>query len=101
MKATRKLLKDLTTAALGFGIFWLFLSVSGNAGDSGSVVAFWVGSGLLFGWKYVSKIFVAWSLWGIAAKFILSAPVGMVVFPVTMLADTINVIREFRTAREC
>ena len=101
MKATRKLLKDLATVALGFGIFWLFLSVSGNMNNSSDLFMCFMCSGVVFGWKYASKLFVALSWWALFIKAILAVVIGIFAMPVILIADIINVVIEFRAERAC
>ena len=101
MKTTGKLLKDLAMAALGFGIFWLFLSVSGNMNTSSDLFMCFLCSGILFGWRYASKLFIAFSWWALLIKFLLAVVIGIFAMPIILISDIIHVIFEFREARAC
>ena len=101
MNATRKFMKDLVLAGIGFGVMVLLLSVGSGVNGSGDLFGCLMGSGVVFGWKYASKVFVAFSWWALLIKFLIAVVIGIFAMPTTLIADFINIIREFRAARAC
>ena len=99
MNATRKFLKDLVLAGIGFGIMILLLSAGSGVNGSGDLFGCLMGSGVVFGWKYASKVLIAFSWWALLIKFLIAIVIGIFAMPITLIADIINIIREFRTAR--
>ena len=96
MNATRKFMKDLVLAGIGFGIMVLFLSAGSGVNGSADLFGCLMCSGVLFGWKYVNKVFIAWSWWALLIKALAAVVVGIFAMPATLIADIVNVIREFR-----
>jgi hypothetical protein len=99
MKATQKFMKDLVLVGIGFGIMVLFLSVSGGVKSSVDLFMCFLCSGVLFGWKCVNNVFIAFSWWSLLIKALASVVVGFFAMPITLIVDIIHVIREFRAAR--
>lgn len=99
MNATRKLMKDLVLAGIGFGMMMLLLSAGSGVNGSGDLFGCLMGSGILFGWKYVSKVFPVFSWWALLIKALAAVVVGIFAMPITLIADTIGVVREFRAVR--
>ena len=99
MKATQKFMKDLALAGIGFVIMVLFLSASGGIKDSVDLFMCFLCSGVLFGWKYVNNAFIAFSWWSLLIKALAAIVVGIFALPIILIADIVNVVREFRAAR--
>lgn len=104
MKATRKLLKDLATAALGFGIMWLLVSM-GEPAAPGDLFGAFLGSGIIFGWRRVGNLYTPLTFYSlvinITIRFVISVLIGLFIMVYTLIFDFVNVIREYRAAHAC
>ena len=92
-------MKDLVVAGIGFGMMMLLLSAGSGVNGSGDLFGCLMGSGILFGWKYVSKVFPVFSWWALLIKALAAVVVGIFAMPITLIADIIGVVREFRAVR--
>lgn len=97
----KKLLKDLLTIAIGFGIMYAFVSMASASGTLTSADYFgcWMGSGLVFGWRIANSIITATGLVSLLIKFVLSIFLGMFAAPVVLVKDIVSAVMEFRGAR--
>ena len=112
-EAKKQLLKDLipffVTAGLALA-FMLFGLITNYGNFHGifegqnifvSIIAFILApiimgvyiSGLICGWKWASKRWVALNLWGLLIKLIISVLAGYIIFPVKIIKDIIAIVR--------
>ena len=96
----KKLLKDLFTVAIGFGIMFVFVSMASGFGNLSSVdyVGCWMGSGVVFGWRIANSIITATGLISLLIKFVLSVFLGVFAAPVVLVKDIVSAVMEFRGA---
>ena len=90
-EARGRLIKDLILAIvawLGFGILFYYI---GDLGGAGFIVSVFL-AGVPFGWRWMSKIFVALSFATFMIKLILSMVLGWLAIFVVLIKDIIDLV---------
>ncbi|MBR2715126.1 MAG: hypothetical protein IKB73_02835 [Ruminococcus sp.] len=88
-EARGRLIKDVILAVVAWLIFGLLLSSIGELGGVGFIVSIFL-AGVPFGWRWMSKIFVALSFTTIMIKLILSMVLGWLAIFVVLIKDVID-----------
>lgn len=88
-----QLIKDIVIAGIAWGVgFALFISDFHEYGFWGFFMAFFAGlmlAGIPFGWKWLSNVFIAVSIFTIALKALGALFLGWIALPVVIIKDVI------------
>ena len=90
-EAKNQLVKHLVFAAIAWTVAaFLFIGLAGSGVGLGIMMGFMC-AGVPFAWKWLTNIFVAVSITGIAIKALLSVFLGWIAFPVIIIKDVVAV----------
>ena len=90
VEARNKLIKDILLAVVSWGIFSILLYK--EAGIAALLIAL-VFAGLPFGWRWMSKVFIAISPISIMVKLMLSIFLGCIAIFVVIIGDIIAYVQ--------
>ena len=93
MKAEAKsqLIKHIVFAVIACAVAaFLFIGLAGTGVIMGIIMGI-LCAGVPFAWKWLSNIFVAFSITSIAIKAMLSVVLGWIAFPITIIKDVVAV----------
>ncbi len=90
-EAKFRLIRDIIIAVVAWGVGSLLFATLGELGFLGILAGLFV-AGVPFGWMWLSKIFSAWSLPSIVAKFLGSIILGWIAIFVVLILDIVHVI---------
>ena len=89
----KQLIKDIVIAIIAWVIAAIvFIGLAENSVGLGILMGFMC-AGIPFGWRWMSKVITAISLWGIATKGILSIFLGWLALPVIIIKDIIALVK--------
>lgn len=85
-----QLIKDIIVAGAAWLISTLLFTAIMEGNFIGSLMIGFFLSGIPFGWKFLSKIYIALSFQAIAIKAFLAILVGWVALPIVLIKDIIT-----------
>lgn len=85
-----QLIKDIVTAGIAWLVVGLVFSVLAGAGFFGGFFIGFFCAGLPFGWRWISGVFTAFSLYAVLIKALLAMLLGWIALPVVIVKDIIN-----------
>ncbi len=84
-----QLIKDIITAVIAWVVAAIICGAVCGLGFFGGVVTGFMLAGIPFGWRFVSNIFTAISIYAVILKFLLALVLGWVALPIVIIKDVV------------
>lgn len=88
-----RLIKDIIIAVIAWVVVSLLFIALSDTGVALGILMGFLCAGIPFGWRWLSKVFTAISLYTIAMKAILSVFLGWIALPIIIIKDIVALVK--------
>ncbi len=89
----KQLIKDIVIAVIAWIVASIVFIALANTGVGMGIFAGFFCAGVPFGWRWMSKVFTAISLYTIAIKAVLSIFLGWIALPIIIIKDIVAFVK--------
>lgn len=89
----KQLIKDIVIAVVAWAVMAIVFIALAENGIGLGIFAGFMCAGLPFGWRWMSKVIVSVSLYGIVIKAVASIFLGWIALPIIIIKDIIDFVK--------
>lgn len=93
-EAINQLIKDIVVAGIAWIVSAFIFGALAETGVILGIIAGFMCAGVPFAWKWLSNIFISFSIYTLAIKLLLSIFLGWIALPIIIIKDVVGVVRE-------